>query len=624
MQTLVRLPLFAVCGVAGYLVGRAFLLPSQEARSPAAHAKAAVVVDESLVPATAAESSLIAEWEQLRGSGASGPEALPAIYADVKDIKDAFRRRAFRSALLAEWAVSNPQAALAYLGEKDQGMITQLLREWLRIDANGAVTALLAGGEKQRGNLRSVLNDIARLAPERLAEVISALPKSESRWDSTALDAFNQFAQKDPEAARRAAESVTGPLRGQALAGVAKAWAEKEGEGALKWGQAMPPGDERDAVLKAVLTGWAKTDPMAALDRIDLVPPGGEEGYHASDVGAQVLREAGKKDWDGTMRWLRDHPGKLGRSSLDGLQDALSHRLAVDPSGTLRSMSTAGVPGMDNVLANSLLNDGYAQRDAVWQWLDQQPSNEFTKSARSWVINAVAWKEPMTALTFLDRLPDTQENKSVIERGVGSMINGGGQMHMFEEFMEAASSKIRPQLLAAGFTHGMHQSVTDPEKWVKRLDELPEDRRINGVQSLARGWAMSDPDAAMKWALSLPEGPQREAAFGPVTSVWATNDGYEVSQWIEKQPAGTTRDIATRSLVGALMESQPETAWTWALSIGGEQERFNALQLAYMGMRRKNPEAAAQLLEGANLPPQQLEALRKAQQIGVTHRIIGP
>jgi hypothetical protein len=563
-----------------------------------------------LVPATAAESSFIAEWEQLRATHANDPEALPALYADVKDVKDAFRRRAFRSALIAEWAVNNPKAALAYLTEKDQSMVTQLLREWLRLDPNGAVTAMLAGNEKQKGNLRSVLSDIAKLAPERLAEVLSALPKAQNRWDTTGQDAFALFAQKDPEAARRAAESVTGPFRSQALAGVAKSWAEKEGEAALKWAQAMAPGEDRDAVLKAVLTGWAKTDPMAALDRIDLVPPGGEEGYYASDVGAQVLREAGKKDWDATVRWLREHPGKLGRSSLDGLQDALSHRLSVDPSGTLRSISASGVPGIDSVLANSLLNDGYAQRDAVWQWLDRQPSNEFTKSARGWVINAVAWKEPMLALTFLDRLPDTPENKSVFEQGTRSMLNGGQQMHLFEEFMDAASPKLRPLLLAAAFDCGWRESVSDPQRWIKRIDELPQERRMQATSAVASGWAASDPGAAMDWALSLPEGSQRESAFGSVVSVWAINDSYEVTQWLGTQPAGSMRDTATRGLVSALSMTQPETAWNWALSITDEGVRYSALQLAYMGLRKKNPTVAAQMIESANLPPQQLEGLR--------------
>ena len=50
-----------------------------------------------------------------------------------------------------------------------------------------------------------------------------------------------------------------------------------------------------------MLAGWAKTDPLAALGKLDLVPPGGDEMQHASDAGAQVLREAAKKDWDATI-----------------------------------------------------------------------------------------------------------------------------------------------------------------------------------------------------------------------------------------------------------------------------------------------------------------------------------
>src|SRR4029434_8687421 len=159
-----------------------------------------------------------------------------------------------------------------------------------------------------------------------------------------------------------------GVLRGQALAGVAKGWAESDGAAALAWAQALPEGEARDAALKGALIvlakegaksagaaalagaqalpegeardaalkgaliGWAKYDPGAALSHLDLVPPGAEEMYYASDVGAQVLSAAAKRDWDGTVAWLRDHPGKLGRSSLDGLQNALSQRLNADPA----------------------------------------------------------------------------------------------------------------------------------------------------------------------------------------------------------------------------------------------------------------------------------------------------
>jgi hypothetical protein len=559
---------------------------------------------------TSAESALIAEWEQLRGARDGATADLPAIYTAVKDIQDPFRRRAFRSSIIAEWAVRDPRAALAYLREKDKGNSGQLIREWIRLDPQAAISHLLAD-EKTRGELRGVLSEIARVAPARLAEVVSVLPKAESRWDTTAQDAFAIFAAKDPEAARAAAESITGILRGQALAGVAKTWAESDGAAALTWAQALPEGEARDAALKGALIGWAKNDPSAALNHLDLVPPGAEENYYASDVGAQVLRAAAKRNWDGTVAWLREHPGKLGRSSLDGLQTALSERLNIDPAGTMRSLEQSGVPALTQVLANSFLNDGYAQHDTIWAWLDQQPAREFTMGVRSSLINAIAWKEPDAALEYLEKLPDTPANRQILETGTRSLINGGSQMHRFEELFEKASPTIRTYLIETGFTYGTDAIGADPQRWLARLDELPAEKRVNALSGLARGLATNDPQRAIEWALSLKDPTQRDQAFGAVASTWAMNDVYEAATWIDSLPSGENRDNATRGLVSALSFSEPESAWTWALSIGTPGARLSALQLAYMGLEKKDPKIAQQLLQSAPFTPEESKMIAR-------------
>ena len=571
-----------------------------------------------LPPLTAAESPLIAEWENLREQHGGAAADLSAVYLEVKEIKDPFRRRAFRAALIAEWATTNPQAALAFLNEKDSGNVTQFIREWLRIDPQAAISGMLASGEKARANLRGVLSEIAGLAPARLAEVVAALPKSDQRWDTSAQDAFAIFAQKDPAAARTAAESVNGPLRGQALAGVAKAWAEKDGPAALAWAQAMPAGEARETAMKAVLVGWAKTDPVAALGKIDLVPPGGEENFFASDVGAQVLREAATRDWDMTVTWLREHPGKLGRSSLMGMMGVLGHRLEVDPAGTMRSLAQSGLPGLGEVLGNSLLNDGYAQHDAIWQWLDGQPANDFTKGARSSLLNAMAWKEPDTALAYLDKIPDTAESRELLKNSTGALLNGGSQMDRFEDLLGKISPKLRPYLIETAFSSGFGNpnvnSVIDPAKWLPRLNELPAEQRTNAIAGLARGWAMTDPQAAVAWAGSLTDPAQRDSAISSTAMTWASADIYESSQWIDSLPAGQTRDVAVQGLVNALTHSAPEAAWTWALSVKTPQARLNALSSAYMGLTQKDPAIAQQFLNDAKLSAGEAAALQ--QQFG--------
>ena len=614
-NVLLRAGAIVVCAVAGFLGARA-LTPSI---TPSITPSPAAPRVEATPPAPAraripnAETPLLAEWEQLRKAQGTDAAQFPALFNEIKEMKDAFRRRAFRAALLAEWAALDPMAGITFLLPKDRANIGQLVREWLKLDPNAAVTGLLAN-EKTRGELRGLLSDIARAAPARLAEVVSALPKSTTRGDNSTENAFAIFAKNDPASARAAAESVTGPAKTQALAGVAKAWAEAEPAAALAWAQAMPAGDTRDGVLKAVLLGWAKIDPVGALDKIDLVPPGGEEMYFASDVGAQVLREAAKKDWDKTLQWLREHPGKIGAQSLNGMMGVLSQRLGADPSATLRTLSQSGMTGMGMVLGNALLNEGYAQRDAVWKWLDEQPPSDFTRGTRASLLNAMAWKEPDIALTHLEKLADDPANKELLENGTRSLLNGGSQMNRFEELYEKASPGIRSILLENAFTFGFDRSGIDPLKWLPRIEELPPERRGQALAGVARSWAANDPAAATQWALSLTDEQSRTNALSSATATWIQADRYEAASWINSLPAGADRDIATHGLVGALMQNEPESAWTWALSVQGAEQRTRALQLAYLGLRQKDPTIAQSMLQSANLPPEEIKALQQHPQ----------
>jgi hypothetical protein len=612
MNLPIRLTAFVVCASAGFFSARAFYSPATVPAAPSSAARDAVAEGAQLPPMTAAESPLIAEWEQLRAQYGTAPADLPALYSAVKDIKDSFRRRAFRSALIAEWAKTDPAAALAYLREKDNWNAGQLAREWMRNDPQGAVSGLLAGGEKSRETLRSLLSEIAKSAPNRLVEVVTALPKSESRWDHSAQDAFAILAKNDPEAARSAALALTGPFRAQALAGVAKTWSEKDGPAALAWAQGLPTGEGRDAALKAALTGWAKTDPKAALDKIDLVPPGGEEMYYASDVGAQVLAEAAKKDWEGTLLWLREHPGKLGRSSLSGLDSVVSRMLRVDTAGTLRSLAKGGLPGLDNILANSLLNDGYAQRDAVWTWLENQPSNEFNRSIRSSLINAIAWKEPETALTFLEKIADMPDNKDLMQRGVGSLMNGGSRVYLIEGLLEKASPKMRPYLIEGAIMYNYNQGELPGgmEKWVARARELPADRLNDVYPSLARSWASSDPEAALKWATSLEDPKQRSTVVGSAVGMWASSDIFGAADWVNKMPAGPERDSGAHTMALAVYQSHPEQSWEWAQSIQDPERRMQASQMAFSALLKKDSALADQMLQTSNLRPEEIENLR--------------
>jgi hypothetical protein len=600
---------FVVCAGVGYFGASAFVAPTG---APVSAERTSRPI-EALGPMPEGQSAFLVEWEKFRGAAPASSEELSQRFLATKEVTDEFRRRAFRAALLGEWATTDPQAALVFLKEKDSGQLSALAREWLRRDPNAAVNALLAAGDKGKGALRDVLNEIAMLAPTRLAEVVSALPKP-GRGDTTAQDALERLAVKDLEVARHVAEAITGPWRGQALAGVTKAWAAKDSAAALGWAQALPAGAERDAALKAGLIGWATIDPLAALDRIDLAPPGGDgQTFYGGDTGGEVLRLAGKRDWDGTLRWLVAHPGKLGAESLDGLLPTLSEQIERDAAATLRVLSQRELHGMQRVLANSLLNEGYAARDGIWAWLDQQPPSDFTRSVRGSLLNSIGYHEPLAALEFLDRIPDTKENHQVLMQGAISLTSSGPMNDRLETLAAKASPKVRAYLFESALASGYGLLTNQPALWVSRIEALPEDRRLDAMSGLARSWSSSDPQAALKWAANLTKPEQREQVFGAAVDNWIQEDVYEASRWIDGLPTGANRDRAALGLVANLSESQPDAAWDWALSIGSSKNRSEALQMAYVGLLKKDAAAVGQRLQRANLTAAELDTLRKMQ-----------
>ena len=156
---------------------------------------------------------------------------------------------------------------------------------------------------------------------------------------------------------------------------------------------------------------------------------------------------------------FRSHPGKLGASSLNGMMGVLGHRLNVDPAGTMRSLAQSGLPALSQVFGNSVLNEGYGSHDAIWQWLGQQPANDFTRGARSSLLNAMAWKDPDTALAYLDKIPDSADNREILQNGTRALLNGGSQMDRFEDLLGKISPKLRPYLLEAGFSRSEERRV---------------------------------------------------------------------------------------------------------------------------------------------------------------------
>lgn len=336
-------------------------------------------------PADAATSAIFAEWKRLHDTHGHTAEAMPRIYGEIARMADPLRRRAFRTALIAEWAQLDPTNGLSFFLQRvnDASQRRQFFAEWLARDADSAVAALPGAGAGWEAVARGALPEMARRAPRRVAEVVAALPSAGRFQDAQVRDAFAAAARADFAAARAAAERLAGPNRTDALAGVAQTWGRDDVEAALAWAEKLPGEtgrQDRHEVMRGALLGRAAADPASALEKIARVPPGGRPGYAASTTGARVLREAARADFDATTAWLAANPARLGAEDLAGLAAAVAEKLNDDAVSFLnRHFLLGSLAVLLPAVALALENEGAAQRPAVRDWLRTQPADAVTR-----------------------------------------------------------------------------------------------------------------------------------------------------------------------------------------------------------------------------------------------------
>ncbi len=551
-------------------------------------------------PASFESSALFAEWRALHEQYGTNAQAMPLLYKAVKDLKDSFHRKALGAALRTEWAQVDPAGGLSFFLSPGHGNDErqQFFREWLSIDPHAAVTGLMGSGAEWLGLAHDCLGDIAHAVPDQIPAIVSQLPKAESFWDYTVRDAFAVLAQGGMESARLAAESISGPNRDQALAGVAKAWGRTDLNAAINWAKGLPDGADRDEIIRNALVGKAGVDPAAALDNVNLVPEGGQQMYFASTTGARVLSQAAQTDFDATVAWLSSHPGRVGNEDLMGLADPVTSRLNADPAGFLTAHANDGsLKVLQPAIGSALLNGSAGERGAVWDWLQNQPESEEVKSLKTQVLNSAAWQDPMLALKLGGSLPDTADGNKAVQDLARTIFNGGSMLGRVDQMLANAPDRMQTPLVESAFSLLSSDNLIDPQPWISKLQLLPEADRAKGVESLAKAWATQSPGDAVAWAGTLPTAETQKAAAAGIVNGWATKDALGAADWVSAMPAGPGRDQSTEALVIAAANQYPQQAWQWALSITDTTERDRAATQVVQTMAARDPATVRQWID---------------------------
>ena len=259
-------------------------------------------------------------------------------------------------------------------------------------------------------------------------------------------------------------------------------------------------------------------------------------------------------------------------------------------------------------LNSQIMNDGYAEKDAIWKWLAEQSQSEMVHDTRMQLLHTASRKDPELAMAWLE---ETGERLSARENAqvISSMLSQWSNFASIESLIDAAPESIREELIMQAFHRLPSNDVSTLDVWKDRIDELPAGKQGQASASIANRLADVDPQQAIAWADSLASTEQSVQALSAAVTRWAGADSYECSHWISSLPEGIRRDHATQAMINTIAKAEPDSAWAWAKTIDNPGLRAKSLKMAFTMMESRDAQAARTWLEDSSITDADIQTL---------------
>lgn len=513
--------------------------------------------------------------------------------------------------VLSTYAESDPQGAwnLArgiVAPAMRQAAIMAVVSTIAQTDPTRALGLADSVGEPQlkRQIRQAAVASLARNDPQR-ALALATESGAGGDADYSLSMIFNQWARKDPEAAKAALAKLDGRRAEQARSALVSSLAQQDPQAAWAYASSLPVtgtagyGDPR---LQAIQS-WAQTDPQAALKAALTIS---ESNLRSSALASAVNAWAGS-----------DFPA------------ALKYAVGIDDAAA-----------RGQILQNLSRNPNANRRELLDAVMDHVPPGDHFQQAVSGVLTSWAAENPAEAAAAAMELP-TGRAFSMVAGQIASqwMSSASDKRAVFDWVKNLPEGEARQNGLRSVFSTW---SGSNPQDAIRALSTVPAEDRKSALHAVASGWGRTDPQAVIAWSSSLADASERsdvvrsavsqwagmspeEAAkyvghlpaseqSGPMDALvgnWASKDTEAAAAWLDRRPTGPTKDAALRTLSRKIAQEDPEAALTWVNGISDDKERARQTESIARDWIRQNPTAARAWVSTSTLPEDLRQRLLK-------------
>jgi len=393
----------------------------------------------SLPPGPKALAAYRSAFEHLAmQNAANGPIAAAAALA----LPDGPDRIAALRGVAAGWAISNPQADLAWASQLPASD-GDVLKEAL-IDAGRSQPALaaqyldkLTDASGRNSVISSLAEAMAQNDPSAALGFIDKVATGVT-YDNALQNIFSNLAQHDPLSGVAALANLSDQRdRNAVITELAKSWSSTDPVAAFKWVESLPDSDgiARDAALTASIGSLSKNDLASTLA---LVKNSNDPALLAKT--APTLAQAmAKYDVPGAMAWVDGLPNGTSKdqaestvlvalaqsdfpaawknatnlpsgSGRDGAMESIVTTLAKNDPAQAASLLNEFGSEAASLSATATVAANWAKEDprALSEWVNTLPTGDQRDTAVVQMVSVQAGTDPATALAWANSIGDSR------------------------------------------------------------------------------------------------------------------------------------------------------------------------------------------------------------------------
>lgn len=287
--------------------------------------------------------------------------------------------------------------------------------------------------------------------------------------------------------------------------------------------------------------------------------------------------------------------------------------------------ATAPAPSLSEVgrLLTSVKLERVSASDliATWSCTDPVSTSQFVAAHPAMadehdlgvLLSSWAALDPMAARTWLDNLEPSRREASVY-RGFYSGWFEHDQPAALNHLVANARDEKMDKTIASAASYLFGESPDAARAFILDLPEgQPRKTAISEITTDAAGRSLDGDapvvaaDTVAKWLFTLPVEDWRDN-LGTVVSKWSEQDPAAVDHWLNDMPA-PTRDRVAADFCLAYDWDDPQRNFAAGLKINDRQLREETFREVFKKVGSKK--RARELLQRANLPPEQAAALER-------------